>query len=42
MGDVDGVGGDESVEIFPLIHDGFVMGDVGADGFFEEGFEGVG
>ena len=36
---VDGIGGDEFVKILPLVHDGFVGGKVGLDGFVEEGFK---
>ena len=37
--EVDGLGGDEFVEVLPLVEEGFVVGEVGADGFVEEGFE---
>ena len=36
---VDGIGGDEFVEVLPLVHDGFVGGEVGSDGFVEESFK---
>ena len=36
---VDGIGRDEFVEVLPLIHDGFISGEVRTDRFVEEGFK---
>ena len=40
MVEVDGFGGDEFVEVLPLIKDRLVVGEGGGDGLVEECFKG--